>query len=221
MPGFKGHLTFGLITGAALSITAVSVSDVKHSLVLPIILSTTAGAVIADFDSESSVPFHVASSIFSILTGIIVFFYFKKKVSGIEELLIWAVGPAATAKFILCPVIKKTLTTHRGMWHSIPAAVIASLAAFLLLQRVSIEMNERFYIALSLGAGYISHLVLDEGKSLVHFKFLIFWSPKKSAGSALKLFGHSKITTLFVYTVLLYLAWCSYPFLMKCHIVLL
>ncbi|QWR77728.1 metal-dependent hydrolase [Candidatus Magnetomonas plexicatena] len=214
MPGFKEHLTFGLITGVAVSLPAVTMHYVKNSLALPIIACTSVGALIADFDSESSVPFHVASSVFAAITGVFVFLYLKRTTPEIGDLLIWTVCSVLAAKFLISPIIKK-MTTHRGIWHSIPAAVISFLAAFLLLQRVNMETDSRFYLTLSIGIGYISHLVLDEGKSLFHFKFLIFWSPKKSIGSALKFIGQSKIITLFTYLILVYLAIESYPYLLK------
>lgn len=103
------------------------------------------------------------------------------------------------------------MTKHRGIWHSIPAAVIITIGSFLSLQVVDLEMRLRFYIAVALGAGYLSHLVLDEGVSLFHFKFLIFWSPKQSLGSALKLAVESKMVTMIAYMIIAILLVASYP----------
>jgi hypothetical protein len=76
-------------------------------------------------------------------------------------------------------------TVHRGMWHSIPAALIAALLALLICTCEVLEY--RLFKAVAVFAGFLSHLILDEIYSidLSGAKIRV----KKSSGTALKLFG--------------------------------
>ena len=81
--------------------------------------------------------------------------------------------------------ILQRFTVHRGMWHSIPAALSAGLVAW----HLSFTQNEglRLYQAGAVVLGYLIHLLLDElysvevrrGRPRV----------KKSFGTALKVWG--------------------------------
>ena len=78
----------------------------------------------------------------------------------------------------------KRFTVHRGMWHSIPAAVIAGLVASLIC---SGDMSLKLFKIGAVVLGYVIHLVLDE-------LWAIEWRRgrlrlKSSSGTALKFFG--------------------------------
>ena len=92
------------------------------------------------------------------------------------------------------------LTVHRGMFHSIPAALIVAVGAFLLLSGPSFKL--RLFLAGGPLLGFLSHLIMDE-----------IWSVKmggggevglkKSAGTAFKLFSGSIPATAITYSILL------------------
>jgi hypothetical protein len=82
------------------------------------------------------------------------------------------------------------LTVHRGMFHSIPALLIASELTFLGYH--SEEMRVRVLMAVGVGIGFLSHLVLDE-------MYSVQWDGMKvrlasSAGTAMKFFGPEALT---------------------------
>lgn len=91
------------------------------------------------------------------------------------------------------------LTIHRGMFHSIPAALIAAITALMLCHAPTFNM--RLFIAGGVLIGFLSHLILDE-----------IWSVKvglggvglkKSSGTAFKLFSDSAPATFATYVILL------------------
>ncbi len=89
----------------------------------------------------------------------------------------------------------KRYTVHRGMFHSLPAAVIFGEIAFLLASGDDVRL--RAYKAGAVVLGYLSHLLLDE-------LYSIQWSHgrlrlKNSFGTALKLFGHGWWANLSAY----------------------
>src|SRR5262249_11217742 len=94
----------------------------------------------------------------------------------------------------------RRLTVHRGMFHSLPAMLIAGLVVFL-LDRAS-ALPVRLFLAGGVMIGFVSHLVLDEIFS-VDFMGLKL---KKSAGSAVKLVSKSWPATMTCYGILALLA---------------
>ncbi|MGL4943799.1 MAG: metal-dependent hydrolase [Thermoguttaceae bacterium] len=99
-------------------------------------------------------------------------------------------------RFVVGVMIRR-FTVHRGMFHSIPAAIIAGEIVFL-ASAGSVEM--RLVKAGGLIAGFLSHLILDEIFSVDLRGMRI----KKSFGTALK-FGNpqNKQLTSMVYTVMI------------------
>jgi hypothetical protein len=98
-------------------------------------------------------------------------------------------------RFAIGGLVKK-LTVHRGMFHSIPAAILTGELVFCLS---SGDFGERVVKSSAIVAGYLSHLILDEicsvdcaGKKI---------RLKQSFGTALKFYDSKHIVT----TAVLYL----------------
>jgi membrane-bound metal-dependent hydrolase YbcI (DUF457 family) len=90
-------------------------------------------------------------------------------------------------------------TVHRGMFHSIPALIIATLFAFVL--SYTGDTNMRLFKAFGVSIGFFSHLLLDE-------IWAVRWTTfgprtKKSFGTALKFFGEGGVANVVAYGILL------------------
>jgi len=77
------------------------------------------------------------------------------------------------------------VSVHRGMFHSVPALLIAAEGTYLAYPSNSVRV--KLLMASGIAVGFFSHLLLDEFYS-------VQWSGvritlKKSAGSAIKFFG--------------------------------
>ncbi|HJS08786.1 MAG TPA: metal-dependent hydrolase, partial [Pirellulales bacterium] len=79
----------------------------------------------------------------------------------------------------------KRYTVHRGMFHSLPAALIAAEVAFLIFDKDDLRL--RYYTAGAVLIGFLSHLVLDEIWSISFRRGLP--RLKKSFGTAMKIWG--------------------------------
>jgi membrane-bound metal-dependent hydrolase YbcI (DUF457 family) len=90
------------------------------------------------------------------------------------------------------------MTVHRGMFHSIPAMLIAGLVVFLAYH----SENDFTRLALAVGTmlGFLSHLVLDELCSVDFMGVTV--TLNKFAGSALKFVSPSWMATLVCYACL-------------------
>ena len=97
--------------------------------------------------------------------------------------------------------IFKHFTAHRGVFHSIPAALVMGLVAMSVSGLLGIGEKTTLAVGLAITAGDLSHLVLDEINSTVNLSGIPF-KPKKSLGTALSLTGGSKMITTAIYVAL-------------------
>jgi hypothetical protein len=122
-----------------------------------------------------------------------------------DQILVVMAGCYLLVRYVVRFLFQR-LTVHRGMFHSVPAMLIAGLGVFLLHHGP--DTRTRMFLAGGTMLGFLSHLVLDEIYSVnfmgFHFKL------NKYAGSALKLFSPSWTATLSTYIILAglsYVAW--------------
>jgi len=95
--------------------------------------------------------------------------------------------------------IFRKYTVHRGMWHSIPAAINVGLICFLITTFQ--DFGPRIFKASAITIGFLSHLILDEIWSVKSFRV------KRSAGTAFKLFTRKRMwPNILTYSILLVLA---------------
>jgi hypothetical protein len=102
------------------------------------------------------------------------------------------------------PLLGK-LSVHRGMFHSVPALLIATLLTFLFYKNHDIHV--RMLMAGGVAIGFLSHLILDEIYSVQWTGARIKLA--KSAGSALKWFGHSVTANAFCWASVMFLGYLT------------
>ena len=95
-------------------------------------------------------------------------------------------------------------TVHRGLWHSIPAAILCFEITYLLF--FDLPGKLRLLYAVAVFGGFLSHLILDE---LYSVKVLAL-DTKRSFGTALKFRGNSKLQTIFIYFLIVCFAACCF-----------
>jgi membrane-bound metal-dependent hydrolase YbcI (DUF457 family) len=205
MASYRGHLTFSTGLGLAYG----GLAGWKLGVPLPVAgvgaLLTALGGLLPDLDSDSGVP---VRELFG-LAGAAVPLLLLRSLAGsglsAEETLLAAAGLYAGIRYGLANLFKH-LTVHRGMFHSLPAMVIAGLLVFLAYRHPVFEL--RAYLAVGVMVGFLSHLVLDELCS-VDFRGLV---PRLNAyaGSAVKLTSASWTANAFTYALLFGLGYLAY-----------
>ena len=100
----------------------------------------------------------------------------------------------------------RTISVHRGMFHSVPAMLISGLTVYLAYG--SPLMSVRLLLAAGVMIGFFSHLLLDEIYAVdfngVRIKLNSF------AGSAIKFVSPSFMATTVCYLILGGLMWTAY-----------
>ncbi|GHT27373.1 hypothetical protein FACS18942_06590 [Planctomycetales bacterium] len=197
MGSFKQHITCSTITGVCLGGIAYQFGFSIPVCLLSAGLCSMAG-MLPDIDSDSSRSFQECIYFAAGLCAVLL--VDRLKLFGIDRDTILLAG-AAMFMFVRFGVgnMIKRITAHRGMFHSIPAAVFAGQIVFFLS---SGSIEDRLCKSAALVAGYLSHLILDEicsidstGQSL---RF------KKSFGTALKFYDPKRLgTSLALYAVII------------------
>ncbi len=102
-------------------------------------------------------------------------------------------------RYVVCEIVKR-VTIHRGIMHSIPFALLCSEVGIIIF----IPSGKMMAIAvgISIFAGFITHLLLDEVNS-VKLKYGVLPKFKKSSGSAFKFKSQSIVATLIVYLLVI------------------
>jgi membrane-bound metal-dependent hydrolase YbcI (DUF457 family) len=197
MAGFKMHVTVSSLCGIAYGAAAYKVLGHPPETAVLAAGITAVGGMLPDLDSDSGRPiremFGVAAAVVPLLL------YNRLLQAGLthEGVLAALVGLYVLVRYGLSYVLK-AVSVHRGMFHSIPAMLIAGLIIY--LEYHSPNLSTRYTLALGVMIGFMSHLVLDEIYS-VDFNGIRV-TLKSSAGSALKFFSPSFAGTAVCYLLL-------------------
>jgi hypothetical protein len=196
LAAFKQHVTFSSLLGVGYA-SALAGSGVEwvHS-VLAGGLCGIAG-MLPDLDSPSGRPVRELFGITAIAVPLLILRRLRRSGMEPEEMVLLAAALYLFIRFGVSWAFKH-LTVHRGMFHSIPAMLIAGEAVF--LAHNSTEPYGRLTLSGGIMLGFLSHLVLDEIYSVdmngVALRF------NKAAGSALKFFSKSWPATLGTWSLL-------------------
>lgn len=203
MAGFQAHISFGIITAAVLSAALFLFAWVSGIFALVIFVLTVVASMLPDIDSDTGIPVRILFSVLAICSLVISFIYFAdiESVSIFQSGLL-AIGIGLCVYFVVGKIFRH-FTTHRGIFHSIPAALLMGMIAIAIADCFNLQLKSVFSIGIAVTSGYLCHLVLDELNSSVNLSGRSFM-PKKSLGTALQLWANSTITTLMVYLTLLF-----------------
>jgi hypothetical protein len=205
MASYRGHLTLSSILGAGVGVAAALGLHLDWGTVFLGAGLTALGGLVPDLDSDSGVPVREVFGLAAAATPLLLFRRLENAGLSVEQTLAVLGGVYLVIRYGAAWVFNK-FTVHRGMFHSLPAMVIAGLVVFLLDH--SPNPGVRLYLAAGTMIGFLSHLVLDELCSIDFMGFKVRLN--RYAGSALKLASPSWTATLATYVLLAglsFLAW--------------
>lgn len=157
-----------------------------------------------DLDSDSGVPLRETSMFVAAVAPMLMIDRFRDLGLSHEAMALAAMLVYLAIRFVAVEFFKR-YTVHRGMWHSIPAAMSAGMLAYLIMPCPSESI--RVYKSMAVVTGFIVHLTMDEIWSIdLRRGFRL----KKSFGTALKFYGNSTLANVSVYAklaLLIFLAW--------------
>ena len=165
---------------------------------LLVFLAVIMGSFLPDLDMDEGLPFQILFGLLgAALSGLNFYTQYESGDHDLKKLCISALLVFVAVRFIGGFIFER-FTNHRGMFHSIPAAILSGLMALWSLDYFSIHLDGKLFIGLAVTVGYLGHLLLDEIYSSINIRNHSLL-PKQSLGSALKLYSASHIATFFVY----------------------
>lgn len=183
MASFQTHLS--VAAGTAITVTAACLQAgvvTPSQAVVLIALGIFAG-ILPDVDSDHSVPVRMLFNLIGIAAALAVLFRFQHQLK-LPALLALMLLATVVVRYVVHPAFSK-LTEHRGLFHSVPAALLFGLATFSSGYHLLGWSNAFAWLAAAfVCGGYLLHLLLDELYS-VNF---MGSSLKGSFGTALTLF---------------------------------
>ena len=209
MAGFRTHITVS--TGLGLAYGAAAVSPLGFAPATAVLAAgvTGVGGMLPDLDSDSGVPLRFAGGLMAALSPILLLPRFHHAGFSYDGTLAGMMLVYLLIRYPLVGLFKR-FTVHRGMFHSIPAMLIAGLIVY--LGYPSRDVLLRMYLGVGVMLGFLSHLVLDEIWAVDFMGVGVRFN--KFSGSALKFASASYVATLSTYgilVVLTYVAWSGTP----------
>jgi hypothetical protein len=208
MASYRGHLTLASLLGAGYAGAAMWREQADWGTALVGAGVTTVGGLLPDLDSDSGVPVRELFGLAAFVSPLLVYGRIKQHELTTEQTFVALAGVYIFVRYVLSAAFKHW-SVHRGMFHSVPAMLIAGMGVYLVYPNPYVPV--RLYIAGGAMIGFLSHLVLDELYSVDFMGVGIRLN--KYAGSALKLASASRSATLTTYLLLAalgYLAWNDY-----------
>jgi membrane-bound metal-dependent hydrolase YbcI (DUF457 family) len=197
MAGFKTHITVSTTLGVGYGAAGYYLGLPWESAVIAGGLCGV-GGMMPDIDSDSGVPFREAMGFGAAIIPMFLVSRFHELGLNHEQMVLAMGGAYLFIRFGLARVFAK-YTVHRGMFHSIPAALIFTGLAFLFSASTNLQL--RYFTAAGMFLGVMSHLALDEIYSVEWTGGR--WRFKKSFGTALKMWGDSRWDNFSTYSKLI------------------
>ncbi len=199
MAAFREHVIFssglGVVYGASawygLGFTPVQAT-------LSAVMTAVAG-MLPDLDLDHGRP---AQELFGMLAGVAPLLLVGRVLQWLhlpndrEMVMLGMVVLYVLIRYVLSRVIPY-LSVHRGMFHSIPALLIAAELAYLSYPTNLIRV--KLLVAAGVALGFFSHLLLDEIYSVELNGVKV--GLKKSSGTALKMFGEAFFPNVFSFAL--------------------
>ncbi|MBL0721916.1 MAG: metal-dependent hydrolase [Sulfurovum sp.] len=204
MANFDTHLIVGATVSLIVSETLITMEILSPSLALSAFFLGTLGSLMPDMDSNYSKSIKVSFTMISILFTMLLV-SMKSQYYSLIELLIISIAIFSAIRFGVIELLRG-VSKHRGMFHSIPVALIWGMATAI-ISNVFFKFNPliSWIYGFMIIIGYITHLTLDE----IYSVDLANKKIKKSFGTALKLFKFKtpidRIQTILIYIILVLL----------------
>lgn len=205
MAGFRMHIGTSTVCGIAYGIASYKLLGHTPGTAFLAAGVTAIGGMLPDLDSDSGRPVREMSSFVGAAAPVLALPRLEGKGLTTEAVFASMGVTYIVLRFGLAWLLRM-ISVHRGMFHSVPAMLIAGLTVYLAYG--SPAMSVRLLLSAGVMIGFFSHLLLDEIYAVdfngVRIKLNSF------AGSAIKFVSPSIVATTVCYLILGGLMWLAY-----------
>lgn len=188
MANFTTHIAVGTVVSGALATLTLAADVVAPQNLVAVTLAGALGSVLPDIDLKDSRPSRAMFAGLAIFASFAVLFNAATELSIAELWLLW-LGTLILVRYGLHSIFHR-LSVHRGIWHSILAAVFCSVTTAIVFRHLLGKPDGVSWLAaVFMFVGYITHLTLDE----IYSVDVMDTRLKSSFGTALKLFDRRHV----------------------------
>lgn len=197
MAGYREHVSVSGLLGLGFGLGAtflIGFTPVQGALAGCLVW---VAGMLPDLDSESGRPVREIFSMIAAVTPMVLMRRLWEWGGDAEGAMLIAVLVYVAVRYGGA-LLLGLVAVHRGMFHSLPAMLIAAELTFLAYK--SDVFPVKILMSVAVAVGFLSHLVLDE-------LYSVQWTGVRlklnhAAGSAVKLVGKSFLANLVTYTLL-------------------
>jgi hypothetical protein len=204
MANFNTHFVVGAGASSFVSGTLLAMGSINSTEALMAFAFGTVGSLLPDIDANRSKTIELAFTLFAMLSTVLMIFVQVNRYSLIE-MFIMAIFLFIVLRYGVIELFRK-VSVHRGMFHSVPVAIIWGLGTSILVKHIFyIDDFIAWIYGVMVTFGYLVHLILDE----IYSVDLKNRKIKKSFGTAMKLYkidtNFAIIQTATLYVFIVYL----------------
>lgn len=195
MANFTTHSAAGTLVAGALATLTLAADVVAQENLVAVTLVGVLGSVLPDIDLKDSRPSRALFAGLGIFFSFAVLFTYASRFSIAELWILW-LGTLLFVRYGM-QALFHNLAVHRGVWHSLLAAVFVSILTAIVFAKIIGKPEGVAWLAAGfMFIGYVVHLILDEMYSVDVMDTRL----KTSFGTALKLVDlrHKKATAAMV-----------------------
>jgi membrane-bound metal-dependent hydrolase YbcI (DUF457 family) len=196
MPGFKIHISASTTLGIGYGAAAFALYHVPAPTAAVATVLCSVSGMLPDLDSGPGRPLHESVCFAAAAVPMMMADRFKHWGWDTESIILAGALTYLFIRFVLGELLKK-FTVHRGIFHSLPVALIFCEIAFLVC--TAGDLNIRYFKAGGIAIGFLSHLILDEIWS-IDFRHQRL---KSSFGTAFKMWSDCRWATLLAYAIMI------------------
>ena len=160
MANFYTHLSVSSVVGIIGGTVLCGAGIISSEQTLCLLSLCVFGGILPDIDSDSEASIKIISKLFSGICAFLIMFPFISKFAILISLGLFVLSYLAI-RFGFLSLISN-FTQHRGIIHSVPSAVFASIITSIILYNIFKTNIFAWLGACFVLFGYLSHLVLDE-----------------------------------------------------------
>lgn len=196
MAGFKTHITTSTVLGIGYGAAGYILLGVRPETSLLATGLCSLSGMLPDLDSDTGISLRESIAFGAAVVPMLLVDRLQNHLFMAPDLMVLTGALTyIVIRFGLAEILKR-YTVHRGMWHSVPAAAIAGLMAYLLCSNHHGPFDHLFK-TFAVVMGFMSHLILDEFYS-IEFKYGLPHF-KKSFGTAVKFWSKSTWANISTY----------------------
>ena len=159
MAQYQSHISFSTFFGIAYGLAGFYFFGFSLELVLLAAIIAIVTGMLPNVDAGSEAPAHQLAGLVAAMVPILIFKHYPSVTAGgISRMtLVFVISYLATRVVVVR--FLQAVAVHRGMFHSLPALIIAFEVVFLMFW--DLFWDERLFLALAGFMGYYIHLLMD------------------------------------------------------------